>query len=109
MSSYLVKAYTVDGASNVDNPGVDAIDLAGLQPVLCVQLPNSHRGRQGGGYDNCDEIKRLDCHVTRCNFSSDLWGQAGSLVTREVVNVVAGTPLRCTSEKITDSNMCSLL
>jgi hypothetical protein len=55
---------------------------------LCVQLANSHCGRQGRRYDNCDEIKRLNCHVTRCNFPSDLWGEAGSLVIREAVNVV---------------------
>lgn len=84
---YLVKAHAVDGASNVDDPGVDAVNLAGLQPVLCVQLADSHRGRQGRGYDDCDEIKCFDCHVTRRNLPSDLWGEARSLVIKEAVNI----------------------
>jgi len=53
---YLVKAHTVDGASNIDDSRVYAVDLPGLQPVLCVQLAHSQRSRQGRGDDNRDQI-----------------------------------------------------
>jgi len=56
LSPYLVKAHTVDGASNIDDSRVYAVDLAGLQPVLCVQLAHSQRSRQGRGDDNRDQI-----------------------------------------------------
>ena len=66
LSPYLVKAHTIGGASNIDDPGVYAVDLAGLQPVLCVQLAHSQRSRQGGWDHNGDQIERLNRHVARC-------------------------------------------
>lgn len=67
--AYLIKTNAIQGAADVDGPGVEAGHARAAQAPHRVQAPHRHGGRQRGRHHYRDDVQRLYHYVAGGHFS----------------------------------------